>query len=223
MDVMMINETSTANAVNEAKTTNANVKIFRFKLSDDVMSFITQFSKIHQFDDRHAYKEAWAIWLSDNQDMVEREIMRLQQLGYTGDIIDKMFKAGRYYFREKVAINKKSDKNKNKNKNKNTDHVSESVVDEDEAENENVTKRRNYIVMNPEIIQAMDQHLKTKMKTTGFKPESAYIHFCDQHVELLRKEIGRLLKENKTIKISGHQMSAKFKKTYKNRYFILSK
>ena len=235
MDVMMMNETSTANAVNDAKTTNANVKIFRFKLSDDVMSFITQFSKIHQFDDRHAYKEAWAIWLSDNQDMVEREIMRLQQLGYTGDIIDKMFKAGRYYFREKVSINKKSDKNKNKNKN--TDGVSESVVDEAEAENENenenenknknknenTTKRRNYIVMNPEIIQAMDQHLKTKMKTTGFKPESAYIHFCDQHVELLRKEIGRLLKENKTIQISGHQMSAKFKKTYKNRYFILSK
>lgn len=229
MDVMM-NETAVndTNDTNDAKTT-LNVKIFRFKLSDDVMSIITQFSKIHQFDDRHAYKEAWSIWLSDNQDMVEREIMRLQQLGYTGDIIDKMFKAGRYYFREKVAINKKSDKNKNKNKNKNTDGVSETVVDENENEaenenkNENTTKRRNYIVMNPEIIQAMDQHLKTKMKTTGFKPESAYIHFCDQHIELLRKEIGRLLQENKTIKISGHQMSAKFKKTYKNRYFILSK
>jgi len=189
-------------------TTNAmattSVKIFRFKLSDEVMTLITQFSKIHQFDDRHTYKEAWSIWLTENQDTVEREMMRLEQLGYSGDITDKMFKAGRYYFREKVAI-------------KNTG-VSEVV------ENATTTTKqhRNYIVMNPEIIQAMDHHLKDKMKTNGFKPELAYIQFCEQHVELVRKEIARLLQENKSINISGDQMSAKFKKTYKNRYFILS-
>jgi hypothetical protein len=168
---------------------NAN-KIFRYKLSDDIMLNITQFAKIHQFDDRHQYKEAWGNWLTENQDNVEREVVRLQQLEYTGDIIDKMFKAGRYYFREKVTVKKQTE-----------------------------PKKRDYIVMHPEIIQAMDLHLRSLINTNDFKPAKAYNHFCEQHIDLLRKEILRLTSEHKTI--TGQQMSAKFKKTYKNRYFGL--
>ena len=81
---------------------NATNKIFRYKLSDEIMTCISQFAKIHELDDRHTYKEAWTLWLAENEDEVEREIQRLQQLDYRGDILDKMFKAGRYYFREKL-------------------------------------------------------------------------------------------------------------------------
>jgi hypothetical protein len=164
-------------------------KIFRYKLCDDIMLCIAQFSKIHQLDDRHTYKEAWALWLTENQDQVEREVRRLQQLEYKGDILDKMFKAGRYYFREKLPKNKKP------------------------AEK----KKREYIVMDPELIQAMDTHLRLKMNTTDFKPALAYEHFCTQHLDLLRKEISRLVLEN----IPGEKISGKLKKTYKNRYFML--
>ena len=202
-------------------------KIFRYKLSDDIMAIISQFAKIHQFDDRHAYKEAWARWLVDQQDTVEREVMRLQQLDYAGDIIDKMFKAGRYYFREKTAI-KKHDEDEdganhndkvNATDNHNANDNANNGVKKDAGK---ADKRRTYIVMNHELIQVMDSHLQKMMKSNEFKPELAYIHFCDNHVELLRKEIGRLMNENKHTNISGNQMSAKFKKTYKNRYFILS-
>ena len=202
-------------------------KIFRYKLSDDIMAIISQFAKIHQFDDRHAYKEAWARWLVDQQDTVDREVMRLQQLDYAGDIIDKMFKAGRYYFREKTAI-KKHDEDEdganhhdkvNATDNHNANDNANNGVKKDAGK---ADKRRTYIVMNHELIQVMDSHLQKMMKSNEFKPELAYIHFCDNHVELLRKEIGRLMNENKHTNISGNQMSAKFKKTYKNRYFILS-
>ena len=167
-------------------------KIFRYKLSDEIMSTITQFAKVHQFDDRHAYKDAWAQWLNTNQDSVEREVCRLQQLNYNGDVIDKMFKAGRYYFREKVAV------------------AATPVVTTEQK------RRRDYIVMAPEIIQAMDQHLHNVMNTKDFKPADAYNQFCDQYVGILRKEIGRLGQH-----YTGSQLSAKFKKTYKNRYFSL--
>jgi hypothetical protein len=159
-------------------------KIFRYKLSDDIMLNITQFAKIHQYDDRH---------LSEHQDSVEREVTRLQQLEYTGDIIDKMFKAGRYYFREKVPAKKQP-------------------VDSN--------KRRDYIVMHPDIIQAMDLHLQSLINTTDFKPARAYNLFCEQHLNLLRKEIERLAADHA---ITGNQMSTKFKKTYKNRYFNLQR
>ena len=203
-------------------------KIFRYKLSDDIMAIISQFAKIHQFDDRHAYKEAWARWLVDQQDTVEREVMRLQQLDYDGDIIDKMFKAGRYYFREKTAIKKHDEEdedvaNANVNVNATDNHnANDNANNRDKKARGKADKRRTYIVMNHELIQVMDSHLQKMMKSNEFKPELAYIHFCDNHVELLRKEIGRLMKENKHTNISGNQMSAKFKKTYKNRYFILS-
>ena len=192
-------------------------KIFRYKLSDDIMAIISQFAKIHQFDDRHAYKEAWSRWLVDQQDTVEREVMRLQQLDYDGDIIDKMFKAGRYYFREKTAIKKHDEEDEDEG-----DRATDNVKNGDDKSVGKADKRRTYIVMNHELIQGMDSHLQKMMKSNEFKPELAYIHFCDNHVELLRKEIGRLMKENKHNTISSRQMSAKFKKTYKNRYFILS-
>ena len=169
-------------------------KIFRYKLCDAIMANITQFAQKHQFDDRHTYKEAWTYWLAENQDMVEREVARLQQLAYKGDVIDKMFKAGRYYFREKVSPKQK------------------------QKEQEEPTKRRDYIVMSQDVIQAMDAHLQTLMKEKDFKPALAYTQFCEQHLALLRNEIGRL-----GAYFTGEKLSAKFKKTYKNRYFGLQR
>ena len=78
-----------------------STKIFRFKLNDDLSAIITQFAKIHLYDDRHTYKDAWQNWLVENRDSVDREVVRLQQLDYKGDVVDKMFKTGRYYFRGK--------------------------------------------------------------------------------------------------------------------------
>jgi hypothetical protein len=168
-----------------------NNKIFRYKLSDAIMLCIAQFAKIHEDDDRHTYKEAWSIWLNENHEQIDREVYRLQQLNYQGDILDKMFKAGRYYFREKLPVEKK--------------------------EKKKGEKQREYIVMEPELIQAMDAHLRLAMNATNFKPALAYQQFCTQHLTLLRTEINRLVFQN----IPGEKITAKLKKTYKNRYFVL--
>ena len=50
-----------------------NTKIFRYKLSNDILSIITQFAKIHQLDDRHSYKEAWEVWLNENKEYIKRK------------------------------------------------------------------------------------------------------------------------------------------------------
>lgn len=180
--------------MNNVSTSNSNnSKIFRFKLNDDIMLLITQFAKMHQYDDRHSYKEAWENWTKVQQDFIEREISRLQQLGYKGDVMDKMFKAGRYYFREKTVSEEKT--------------VAVKPV-----------KKRDYIVMSQEIIQAMDKHLTSIMKQTDFKPAKGYVEFCEQQINLLRPEILRLTDQN----ITAEKLAEKLKKSYKNRYFILS-
>ena len=183
-------------------TTNIkkNTKIFRYKLSDDILSIVTQFAKIHQLDDRHSYKEAWNVLLNDNKESISQETKRLSELGYTGNVEEKMYIAGRYYFREKVKIKKKS-----------------GVVTSISEKKTN----RSYIVMGKNIIEAMDNHLSNNINQQNFKPEFAYKDFCKENIDLLRIEIRRLVNEEKYI-FTDKDMNLKFKKTYKNRYFILS-
>jgi hypothetical protein len=180
---------------NSIKATNSiNNKVFRFNLSEDIMQMITRFAKTHQYDDRHTYKEAWQNWSAMQQEILEREISRLKQLGYKGDVMDKMFKAGRYYFREKKT-------------------------EQGNTAKETKEEKREYIIMNQDVILAMDKHLNGIMKQPDFKPAKGYTQFCEQHIELLRREISRFKEEN----VPSDKIAEKIKKTYKNRYFMLSK
>ena len=176
-------------------------KIFRYKLSDSILAYITEFARIHQYDDRHAYKAAWSIWLKEHSDITEREITRLVSLNYKGDVLDKMFKAGRYYFREKVIT------------------TNEKNLNEEEESHDIKKNTRTYIVMEKDVIQAMDLQLTAIINTPNFKPANGFKLFCQQHIDLLRREISRLTDEEEVV--DAQMLANKIKKTYKNRYFTL--
>ena len=59
----------------DSVSTKKKINVYRFKFTDKVTESITQFAKIHQFDDRHDYKEAWNEWL-ENEDLVDSETKR---------------------------------------------------------------------------------------------------------------------------------------------------
>jgi hypothetical protein len=75
--------------------------IYRFKLTDAVVEEVTAFAKLHRFDDKEDYKESWKNWCNENAEIVDAEKTRLRDIGYTGNVVSKMYKAGRYYFRTK--------------------------------------------------------------------------------------------------------------------------
>ena len=79
-----------------------DISVYRYQFTKEINDAITDFAKIHMFDHRHDYKEGWNSWWESNKDILEAEINRLQGLGYKGNVKDKMYKAGRYYFRKKV-------------------------------------------------------------------------------------------------------------------------
>jgi predicted RNA-binding protein Jag len=79
------------------------VKILRFKLSDIVMKKINEFAIKHKTSHRKVYKEEWNKWLEINKEMVEEEIKRTNDLGYKECVKEKMFNAGRYYFRKRYG------------------------------------------------------------------------------------------------------------------------
>ena len=165
---------------------------YRYKFSIEIMTEVTAFSKIHQYDDRQTYREAWDIWKEDQRDIVDAETNRLLRLGYTGSVEGKMYRAGRYYFRKK-------DLSKTKEK----------------------QERRDYITIDRKVRSAMDTHIREIMDGDKFTPASGYTDFCGKNLAILTEEVFRICREDATV--DAKILAEKFKKTYKNRYYLLSR
>jgi len=116
----------------EAKVVHTSL-IYRYKFTQEFMDAIFQFSKIHQYDDRKSFKEAWTIWLEENDDVVNNETDRLTNLCYKGNIRDKMFKSARYYYRKKGT------------------------------EKKTPAYRRKYVGSQKNLIDAMDTHISSNL------------------------------------------------------------
>lgn len=186
--------------------------VFRFKLSSEMIDTIFQFSKMHQYDDRETYKEAWIVWKhgADISKMFEIEIERLQTLGYKGNaanIEDKIFKSGRYYFRTKMV---------------NT--VATATATATVATPS--SKRGKYIPMSKQLISDMDDHIsrcyqREDSKNHQHKPSNMFIDFCSSHTNVVNYEIERLINSLSSSSSSSihSQVISKIKKTYKNRVF----
>jgi hypothetical protein len=80
------------------------MSIYRYNLSPEIVSKILYFSKLHEFEERKDYVENWKLWCEENTLEIQEEEQRLLDLGYTGDVLNKMFKSSRYYFRKKTLI-----------------------------------------------------------------------------------------------------------------------
>ena len=155
-------DTRADDSINEninQRNDNFNVNIYRYKFTEDFTGELFKFSKIHQYDERKAFKEAWNIWMDDNQHIVNEEYIRLKDLGYDGDIFDKMFKSARYYFRKKSTEKKAP------------------------------AKRRIYVGSQKDLLEAMDEHIKCNISSGDFKPSDGFDEFCRQNVNLLKEEI----------------------------------
>lgn len=150
--------------------TNIVVNIFRFKFADEFVRDLYNFSKIHQYDHRKDFKEAWNIWVEENKTLVDEEIFRLKNLGYEGDILDKMFKSARYYFRKKSS------------------------------EKKTPRDRRVYVGVQKELLDCMDDHIMKNINNKEYKPSTAFLEFCKQNVNTLQEEVNNLIKSGITDK-----------------------
>ena len=214
----------------------ASIKTYRHEFSKEFMAELSRFSKVHQYDDRHAYKSEWQKWI--NQETIAQamdfEKRRLQENGYIGDIDDKMFKAGRYYFRKKtitteIIMTPKS-----------TESSSESPIAATQDGQDlptptaatTTTTRRTYITMSKQCIRLMDDHISSAARATGtqFKPSTCYNEFYESQMTTIEmtKEIENIIEKyektpgamaNLTADELTVEIMDKIKKTYKNRYY----
>jgi hypothetical protein len=191
-DILDDDETEIIDEILEQKIDNElslPSTIFRFKFTEEFMEELHNFSKIHQYDHRKDFKDAWVKWTEENQDIIAKEVDRLVAMGYPNedDIVDdKMFKSARYYFRKKSAVKPEP------------------------------KQRRQYIGVDHELLENMDVHIRTNIYNDDYKPKTAFIMFCKEYDTILRQTIEQM-------SISDAKMiQEKIKKTYKNRYFMLT-
>lgn len=103
--------------------------IYRFKFSEEFLPNLVDFSTIHQYDKPKDFKEAFDEWKDENRGIITKETIRLENIGYEGNIYDKIYKSARYYFKNK-------DRSDKTNK-----------------------KRRPYIRQDKDFINIVDRHL----------------------------------------------------------------
>ena len=186
--------------------TTKNITIFRYNFTDEIMTKLTAFAKLHELDDRHAFKDAWAVWLEINKSDIDIESERLLECGYRGDIINKMFKAARYYFKKKDL---------SKDLSKDLLDLSNDLLDKDKDEK----KKRFYIALDSEFLASIDLHIS---RNCNIKPSVGYNSYCESNALLIKNEIARIFAEDH-VSINSKICNQKIKKAYKNRYFIYSK
>tara|TARA_B100001173_G_C15827185_1_gene478799 strand:- start:76 stop:609 length:534 start_codon:yes stop_codon:yes gene_type:complete len=166
-------------------------KTYRFKFSSGFLANLKEFSRIHKYDDTQAFKDNWENWMEEKKEIIKLECDTLKKNGYEGDVLVKMYKSARYYFKNKSN------------------------------EKKPVKKRRQYIGLNPEFRDAIDNHINSVALRQELKPSIGLIMFLDdqKNANMIRLESLRLQSYNFT----KEEIQAKFKKTYKNRYFTISK
>ena len=202
----MIQDTFITENTEEKKS--VNFQIYRFKFSVMLTDQLLYFSKLHQFDDRNTFKLSWTNWIQNEEiaSLLTSEIEKLTILGLKGDILDKIYKSARYYYRNKQITN---------------------ISDEDQPIKQ---VRKKYVGFSKNILKVMDEHIKSQIQyylelngesnhsyNINIQPAYAFNEFCIHQTEDIKNELIYL--QEKEVEIKNH-IYVKFKKTYKNRFFI---
>ena len=170
------------------------MKTYRYKFSDEIANEISYFATMHKYDNQKTFKEEWAKWIQPNNSKIQIEIQRLINLGAEGDIMDKLYKSARYYYRKKPMTPPPAKTRKDYTR------FSETMLN----------------IMDANIHEQLDEKSQQK-PVIDISPAEAYHLFCKTNIDDITNEVQLLMITNKSQ--SWVEISNKFKKTYKNRYY----
>lgn len=173
--------------------TKTNTHIFRFNFSVEMLEKLNRFTRVNNYLDISDYKSKWEDWIKENEEIINEEEQRLKNLGYKGDIYSKMYKSARYYLRKKPVKSNTNEKTKQ--------------------------NRRKYISISKVLLSTMDNYIKENLSVSEIiKPSEQYQVFIDKYSDLINRECSDL----NNIELSKDDIEFKIKKTYKNRYYLIT-
>ena len=74
-----------------AQTDTTSARTNRFKFSKGFLEHLKEFTRIHKFDDAKIFKEHFDEWKEENVEIINRETGYMRNMGYEGDVINKIY------------------------------------------------------------------------------------------------------------------------------------
>lgn len=184
------------------------LQTYRYTFTPDVTEQLSIFAQIHQYDERKIFKESWKTWIEEDEikPMIMTEVERLQQLGFTGDVLDKMFKSVRYYYRKKS---------------------NEPTVQ---------PQRKVYESMSTTILLQMDEHINKQItehvkekqqfnnnivSISKISPAKSFDNYCNENKDMILQMLKDQEDQHTITNQNVEDMINKLKKTYKNRFYTM--
>ena len=191
--------------ISEMKTQHINLKLQtnRYKFTTETTNLLSEFAKMHQHEGSKECKESWKNWIADPEISreLEEEKGRLIKQGMVGDIMDRLYKSSRYYYRKKI----------NKN---------------DEPPKE----RKKYEGLTKEILHKMDAHIIREINgsidlleddklVSRFTPSKSFDMYLEENSNIISELIPNISTTAEERRIQTTCAIQRIKKTYKNRFY----
>lgn len=183
------------------------IKTNRYTYSEEVVEQLSSFAKIHEYDDRKVFKEAWNKWMEepDIKSLIGSEVARLTANGLSGDILDRMYKSARYYYRKKGG-----------------EAVTEPTI------------RKEYEGLPRSVLKTIDDYIYSEINRNIAETEKGDNHiititaaqsfttYCKLHYDVISDMLPPMNDEdkvNKNMREELKKVTDRLKKTYKNRFY----
>ena len=196
------------NQISMIGPSNIIIKTNRYTYSDVVVEQLSSFAKVHEYDERKDFKDAWQKWIEGPyiKPMIGEEVSRLTSNGLTGDIYDRMYKSARYYYRKKVI----------------SDEQTVPVV------------RKEYEGLPREVLRTIDDYIRGEINRSIVESElegnkrpieitaaKSFLSFCKLNYDVISEMLSRTATDDvsNNMREELKTVTNKLKKTYKNRFY----
>ena len=188
-------------------TVKVTIKTNRHTYSEEVVEQLSSFAKVHEYDDRKEFKEAWQKWMEepDIKNLIVAEVSRLTANGLSGDILDRMYKSARYYYRKKGG-----------------ETVTEPTI------------RKEYEGLPRTVLKTIDDFIYSEINRNiaetdkGGNPiititaAKSFTTYCKLHYDVISDMLPQMNDEDKVntnMREELKKVTDRLKKTYKNRFY----
>ena len=150
----------------------ASKKIYRYKFRQECLDVLVEFSRIHQYDAAKEFKEAFETFCDNNKELIQTETTYLNDAGYSGDVIKKMYISSRYYF-------------------KNKDYKPQETK-----------QRRKYISQDKDFIYSIDEHVANSIrnKEKPAKAYGEFMDIHQSLIDIEKNRLKKFLDTDEAIK-----------------------
>ena len=182
-------------------------KRYRFDFTENAKNMLVDFANRNKNAKRKEFLEAWVKWSSeeDIKSKLDQERVWMESKGFTGNVLDKMFKSVRYYHKKRPIC---------------------SDVDEE------VPRGGHNNRFSREFLNEMDDYIQKQIENTKHiqKENNKWVNTLSQAVaydEYCKENQNSILAEFILIKTKRGEVTNKMvetlKKTYKNRFYLCRK